>query len=140
MSRVSLSLDLPVSAQRVWDTVGGFNNLAKWHPAVARSEENKSGNTTVRTLHLHGGASLVERLEAIDNKARSYSYTIIEGPLPVARYRSTLHVSEKADGRGCTVEWSSDFEPSGASESDAVKAIRGVYEAGFDNLRKMFGG
>jgi hypothetical protein len=60
-------------------------------------------------------------------------------PLPVARYRSTLHVSEKADGRGCTVEWSSDFEPSGASESDAVKAIRGVYEAGFDNLRKMFG-
>ena len=31
MSRVSLSLDLPVSAQRVWDTIGGFNNLAKWH-------------------------------------------------------------------------------------------------------------
>ena len=77
MSRVSLSLDLPVSAQRVWDTVGGFNNLAKWHPAVARSEENKSGNTTVRTLHLHGGASLVEQLEAIDNKAPSYSYTIV---------------------------------------------------------------
>jgi len=138
MSRVSLSLDLPVSAQQVWDTVGGFNNLAKWHPAVARSEESKSGDTTVRTLHLHGGASLVERLEAINNKAHSYSYTILEGPLPVARYRSTLQVSEKADGNGCTVEWSSDFEPSGASESDAVKAIRGVYQAGFDNLRKMF--
>jgi hypothetical protein len=140
MSRVSLSVDLPVSAQQVWDTIGGFNNLARWHPAVARSEESKSGNATVRTLHLHGGGSLVERLEAIDQKARSYSYTILEGPLPVARYRSTLHVSEKADGRGCTVEWSSDFEPAGAPESDAVKAIRGVYQAGFDNLRKMFAG
>lgn len=139
MSRVNVSLDLPVSAQRVWDTIGGFNDLAKWHPAVARSEESKSGNTRLRTLHLHGGASLVERLETIDDKARSYSYNILEGPLPVTRYRSTLRVTEKADGRGCTVEWSSEFEPSGASESDAIKAIRGVYEAGFENLRKMFG-
>jgi hypothetical protein len=30
-------------------------------------------------------------------------------------------------------------EPSGASEPEAVKVIQGIYEAGFDNLRKMFG-
>jgi hypothetical protein len=139
MSRVSLSIDLPVSARSVWETIGGFNDLAKWHPAVARSEESKSGNTRIRTLHLHGGGTLVERLETIDENARSYSYSILEGPLPVARYRSNLHVSEKPDGRGCTVEWSSEFEPSGAPESEAVKVIRGVYEAGFNNLGKMFG-
>ena len=27
----------------------------------------------------------------------------------------------------------------GASEPEAVKVIRGIYEAGFENLRRMFG-
>ena len=48
-------------------------------------------------------------------------------------------MEENQDGKSCTVEWSSAFEPSGASEPEAVKVIRGIYEAGFDNLRKMFG-
>ena len=41
---------------------------------------------------------------------------------------------------GCTVTWESDFQPSGAPENDAVDVITGVYQAGFDNLKKMFGG
>jgi hypothetical protein len=140
MSKVSLSTKLPVPARTVWDTVGGFNNLAKWHPAVARSDETKKGTATVRTLTLHGGGTIVERLDSKDDKSRSYTYSILEGPLPVQRYQATLKVSESADGIGCTVEWSSEFEPAGAGASDAEKVIRGIYEAGFDSLRKMFGG
>ncbi len=37
------------------------------------------------------------------------------------------------------MEWSSEFEPSGASEGDAVKVIEGIFQAGLDNLNKMFG-
>ena len=33
-----------------------------------------------------------------------------------------------------------NWHPAGASESDAVKVIQGIYQAGFDNLKKMFGG
>ena len=138
MAKVSLSTELPVSARTAWETIGGFNDVAKWHPAVARSEESKRGGSTVRTLHLHGGGSVIEQLEVRDDAARTYSYAILEGPLPVARYRSTLRVKEQAGGRGCIVEWSSEFDPSGAAEHDAVKIVRGIYEAGFDNLRKMF--
>jgi Polyketide cyclase / dehydrase and lipid transport len=140
MSKVSLSTKLPVPARTVWDTVGGFNNLAKWHPAVARSDETKKGTSTVRTLTLHGGGTIVERLDSKDDKSRSYTYSILEGPLPVQQYQATLKVSENTDGAGCTVEWASEFEPSGAPASDAEKVIRGIYEAGFDSLRKMFGG
>ena len=61
-------------------------------------------------------------------------------PLPVAGYHVRLHVRELADGYSCTVAWTSEFEASGAPESDAVKLIRGLYEAGFDNLRRLFGG
>lgn len=140
MAKVSLSTTLPVPARTVWETIGGFNDLVRWHPAVAKSEETKKGSATLRTLQLHGGGAIVEQLETRDDNARAYSYSILEGPLPVARYRSTLRVNENADGRGCTVEWSSEFEPSGAPESEAVKVVRGIYEAGFQNLRKMFSG
>ncbi len=139
MAKVSLSTQLPVPARRVWDMIGNFNSLAKWHPAVARSEERKAGGATVRTLTLHGGGSIVERLEGKDDRKRTYSYSILEGPLPVAGYTATLHVVENKDGASCTVEWSSEFRASGAPEPEAVKVIRGIYEAGFQNLQKMFG-
>jgi uncharacterized protein YndB with AHSA1/START domain len=139
MAKVSLSTTLPVPARTVWDAIGGFNSLAKWHPAVAQSEEKKEGTATVRRLTLHGGGSIVERLDGKDDRKRTYTYSILEGPLPVAGYTATLHVEENKDGKSCTVEWSSAFEPAGASEPDAVKVIRGIYEAGFENLRRMFG-
>ena len=139
MAKVNLSATLPVSGHTVWDVIGGFNALARWHPAVAKSEEAKEGGATVRRLTLHGGGSVVERLESRDDKTRTYTYSIVQGPLPVAGYQARLHVEESPDGKSCTVEWSSEFEPSGASEPEAVKVIRGIYEAGFENLRKMFG-
>ena len=37
-------------------------------------------------------------------------------PLPVANYKATLHVEGSEDGKSCSVEWSSEFEPSGATE------------------------
>jgi uncharacterized protein YndB with AHSA1/START domain len=139
MASVSMSTTLPVPARTVWDAIGGFNSLAKWHPAVAKSEEAKEGTATVRRLTLHGGGTIVERLDAKDDRQRTYTYSILEGPLPVTGYTAKLHVAENNDGRSCSVEWSSAFEPSGASEPEAVKVIRGIYEAGFDSLRKMFG-
>jgi len=44
------------------------------------------------------------------------------------------------DGEGSRIEWSSEFSPAGASETEARKVIEGVYQAGFENLKKMFGG
>jgi Polyketide cyclase / dehydrase and lipid transport len=139
MAKLSLSTTLPVPARTVWDAIGGFNSLAKWHPAVAKSEESKEGAATIRRLTLHGGGSIIDRLEGKDDKKRTYTYSIVAGSLPVAAYKATLHVEENKDGKSCKIEWSSTFEPSGASEPEAVKVIRGIYEAGFENLRKMFG-
>ena len=139
MAKVSLSTELKVPAETVWATIGNFSALARWHPAVERSEEGKEGGAVVRKLTLRGGGSIVERLESHDDAGRSYSYSIVEGPLPVSAYKSRLKVSKGKDAGSCTVEWSSEFEPAGAPESEAVKVVRGIYEAGFQNLAKMFG-
>jgi len=57
----------------------------------------------------------------------------------VAGYRSELSVRDEGAGH-CKVRWSSAFDPSSGSEADATAAIRDVYQAGFESLKKMFGG
>lgn len=139
MSKVQVTQELSVPAETVWNMIGGFNALPDWHPAIEKSETREEGGVKTRTLTLVGGGTIVERLERTDPKARTYTYSILSGPLPVANYTATLRVREEQGGQGCSVEWASEFTPSGASESEAVAAIRAVYEAGFENLRRMFG-
>jgi uncharacterized protein YndB with AHSA1/START domain len=139
MAKVNLTTELPVPVETVWGMIGNFNALARWHPAVEKSEELKEGKATVRKLSLRGGGTIVERLESKDDKGHTYSYSILESPLPVSGYKSQLKVRPGKNASSCTVEWSSEFEPTTAPENEAVKAIRGIYEAGFQNLHKMFG-
>jgi|TARA_B100001964_G_scaffold15506_1_gene16037 hypothetical protein len=57
---------------------------------------------------------------------------------PVKGYKATIRVRESENGS--EVEWSSDFEAEGASNDDAVKVIQDIYNTGFQNLKKIFGG
>ena len=137
MAKVSMSTELGVPASQLWELIGKFNGLPDWHPAVEKSELEEKGQ--VRRLSLAGGGTIVEKLEHVDDGERVYSYSIVDGPLPVSGYTATIRVRDEGDGKRSVVEWSSEFEPAGAPESDAVKAIQGVYKAGLENLKKMYG-
>jgi len=131
-----MSTWLGVPADKVWDLVGGFNALADWHPAIEKSELEGGGE--VRKLSLAGGGTIVEKLEHHSDTERTYTYTITDSPLPVADYTATLTVRD--EGQGSTVKWSSDFAPSGAASGQVAEVIQGIYQTGFDNLKKLLGG
>ena len=136
MSNVSMEINLPVSADELWEAIGSFGKLSEWHPAVETSELEAGGKR--RRLSLVGGGEIVEELKVLDPDAHLYSYSILSSPLPVANYVSTIQITPTDDGK-CTVQWSSEFDAEGVPENDAVKAITGIYEAGFESLKKMFG-
>ncbi len=136
MTKISMNTKLGVSADDLWRTIGGFNALADWHPAIEKSEMEDGGK--VRRLSLAGGGTLVETLEEHDDNSRTYTYRIDESPLPIANYHATISVSD-ADG-GSSVDWSAEFDADGAPEADAKDIIQGIFQAGFDNLKKMYGG
>jgi hypothetical protein len=139
MAGVEMSIALNAPAETVWELIGGFADLPRWLPAVTKSEEIRDDGRLQRRLTLQGGATVLEQLDHRDDSSRSYSYTILTSPLPVASYRSELSVRD--DGpRRCTVRWASTFEPQGASQADAEAAIRGVYQGGFDKLTQIFVG
>jgi hypothetical protein len=81
----------------------------------------------------------VEELVARDDANRSYTYRIVEGPLPVRNYTSTISVSDDGDGRS-KIDWTGRFEADGASEDEATGVVAGIYEAGLSSLSARLGG
>ena len=124
MAEVSMSLELDASADEVWGVVGGFHGLADWLAPIADSRMEEGG--MVRRLILaDDGGDIVERLMTFDHEARRISYSIVNSPRPIANYIATMVVRPAGDGT--EVVWSSSFEPAGASETEAVEIVRGVY-------------
>ncbi len=137
MAKINMKTNLNVAADEVWKLIGGFNTLPDWHPAIEKSELEEEGS--MRRLSLTGGGTIVEKLEQLDDSERVYTYSIIDSPLPVSNYTATIRVKEDGEGK-TTVEWSSEFEAKGAAENEAMDVIAGIYQVGFDNLKKIFGG
>jgi hypothetical protein len=56
----------------------------------------------------------------------------------VKDYHATLRVRKEGDE--AVVEWESRFEPKDAGPEEASKTIQNIFEAGCENLKKLFGG
>lgn len=132
------AVNLKGSPEETWSLIGDYCAIEKWHPAVAKCEivsgaNNRAGS--VRVLTLGDGAELREELLKHDAKARTYSYEILESPLPVVSYVATITVLPGSTG-GSVVEWKSTFKAApGTADATARTAIEGIYDAGLTNLR-----
>lgn len=135
MAGVERQVELAASADAVWALIGGFNDLPNWLPPAKTSVLEEGG--VIRRLTIPSGEEVVERLLAHDDAARTHTYSIVEGPLPVSGYVATLSVEPL--GAGSRVHWHSTFEPAGVTEDEACDVIAGVYDAGLTALRERFG-
>ena len=97
-----------------------------------KCEISKKDGVTFRTLSLKGGGTILEKQTNWDNKAKTYSYTIEESPLPVANYKATLSVKPK--GSGSEVLWISNFNAKGADDAKASSTIGGIFDAGLTGI------
>jgi len=135
MLEVERRLSLATRADEVWDRIGDFGDLS-WHPAAKATDLLDSGDFIQRIVTLPDDAVIIERLDDMDDVGKSYFYSIVESPLPVSAYRSTLVVTAVEDG--CEVSWRSEFEANGVDDESAKNAVAGIYEAGFSALAKLF--
>lgn len=125
----------PVTAKpaKVWATIGEFCGIGQWHPVVEKCELSKKGGKHIRTLSLKGGGTIVEEELGRDEAGMSYSYAILESPLPVEKYVSTIKV-EPSGSAGSKITWTGKFEPKGASEAKAKEVIDGIYVKGLAGI------
>ena len=122
--------EIKAAPAAVWAKVGEWCAIKDWHPAIASCEAAKKG---FRTLTLKDGGKILEKLTKTGKN--SYSYEIVESPLPVKNYKATL--TAKADSLGTTdLTWVATFDPAkGKTEADAAAVINGIFTAGLKNVK-----
>jgi carbon monoxide dehydrogenase subunit G len=144
----SVDIDRPVD--KVWAIVKDFDSIAKWHPAVASSVATKGDEVgSVRTVVLKapGDPKLIEALLSYDDAAHTYHYEIQDVDvkvLPVQNYTSWLTVKDNGHG-GSRLEWKGAFyrgdqrndPPPELNDDAALAAVKGVYQPGLDNVKKI---
>ncbi|HDR2894046.1 TPA: SRPBCC family protein [Enterobacter asburiae] len=136
MAKTTVSIEIPASADTVWQLMGGFDALPDWLPFIPKSVSSEGGR--VRSLTTSDGGTVIERLEAFDHRQRSYSYSIMQAPFPVVNYLSTITVHETADSNVSRVEWYGEFTPVNVSDADAQALFTGIYQDGLAALKNNF--
>ena len=133
---VKKRIEAPGLPAEVWVVAGEtFCTIKEWHPAVAECAETKDGDVVFRTLTLKDGAKIKEKLTGTEDL--SYSYEIVESPLPVKDYSSKLWVEEDDEPDRSVIYWQSEFDPAdGTSEEDAKKIITGILGDGVKGIKK----
>ena len=128
---VSRSVTIDASAEEVWNVMGDFCDLDDWHPAFVGCQLKAIDGGLHRILTMDGGGAFVEKLVASE-PGLSYTYSIVEGPLPLERYTGTMSITP---GQPVEVTWSSRFK---SPDPEMEGAVIGVYESGLEALAAQF--
>lgn len=121
--------------KQIMEKFGAFCAIGQWHPALAKCEESKEGNDQFRTLHLKDGGAIKEKLTKTGEEG--YSYTIVDGPLPVKDYMATFSVKKEGED-SVKVNWVASFQAAkGKTEPEAKAVMEGIFDAGLKSLAEM---
>ncbi|MDT8406158.1 MAG: SRPBCC family protein [Methylococcales bacterium] len=157
--KVSEKITINAPAEKVWDIIKNYDDMS-WHPAIKSTESstgNKKGST--RVLTLEDGGIITEQLKKYDGKKMLYQYKITDMStaqtithsgkeenvpvVPVSNYAATIQVKDKK-GKA-EVIWKAGYyraymnnnPPEEMNEEAANSAVKGIFQAGLQNLKKL---
>jgi NADPH2:quinone reductase len=135
----STVIDAPIA--RVWAVLRDFNSHDQWHDVVDASRieggERSDQVGCVRSFTLKDGNRIREQLLTLSDTEHKSTYCIVEATVPLQRYVATVTLKPVTDGNRTFWHWESTFAtPPGMERELREMVATGVYEAGFDNLRR----
>lgn len=133
MAEVSHSIVLNASVEDTWKVVGDVGNVHKWVPAIASTRMD--GDVRIATF-ADGGGEARERIVSHSDADRTYTYSYLEGPIPLDEYTSTLTVSPHHDGPGAFVSWTATLQ----AAPEVVASIDELYRTSLAELKEILEG
>ena len=138
----SIVMDAPVEA--VWEVIRDFNGHDQWHPAVAESHVERSAPSDrvgcVRNFRLAGGEQLREQLLTLSDLEMSFSYCLLDTPVPLFNYVAHCRLTPVTDTDSTFWEWESRFDtPAGRGPELAALVGDDIYVAGFHAVARHMG-
>ncbi|MDA7964421.1 SRPBCC family protein [Ruegeria sp.] len=119
------SMIIDADINTVWSAVRAFDGVETWNPGVDLAELENGTPTatgTVRKLHIPDGTIFRETLLAHSDLDHSYTYDILECPLPVTGYVSThrfLPITHTGQTLGIWESWF-DCAPEDRAEMERI--------------------
>ncbi len=133
MTRAVLRSDVAIDAELVWLLIRDFHAVGNWNPMVRTVVTQGEGIGSERTVEAKDAGRFVERLEKLDDSTRSFTYSILESPLPLANCTIDIHVIDNGNGTS-TVELSGNFDTPSSKEFQSVRTFQRIYQEALDNL------
>jgi len=136
----STIIDAPVD--QLWAIVRDFNAHDQYHPIVATSQIERGHPVDkvgcVRRFFLADGSELREQLISLSDLEMSYSYCLLDTPIPLFNYVAHIRLLPVTDGNRSFWHWESRFTtPPGREEELAQKVGEDVYVAGMEAVRHL---
>ena len=127
MAYVHVSGVIAAPIDRVWAVARDFNNHDVWHPVIAASHI-EGGVTSdvvgcVRNFTLIDGGHLREQLLSLSDVDHSFSYCILESPLPIRDYHATFGLKPVTESGETFAEWSTRFEVASTEEAGIKELV-----------------
>jgi hypothetical protein len=141
MAHVVRSTIIDASADQVWGVLRDFNGFDHWHPALAASAIERSQSADrigcVRRVKLADGSELREQLLALSDLEQSFSYCLLDTPIPLFNYVAHVRLLPVTDGDRTFWHWESRFTTRPGDEKLMTDLVSdGIFQAGFDAIRK----
>jgi hypothetical protein len=142
--KVSKSTIIDAPAEAVWEILRDFNGHDRWHPAVATSQIERNNPSDlvgcVRRFRLQDGSERREQLLTLSDLEQSFSYCLLDTPVPLFNYVAHVRLAPVTDGDRTFWEWESRFDtPKGREEELRGMVSETIYQAGFDAIRAHMG-
>jgi len=140
MIRIVRSTVIDAPTDQVWAVLRDFNGHDRWHPAVARSaiERGLSADQLgcVRRFFLRDGSELRERLLTLSDLEQTFSYCLLETPIPLFNYVAHVRLAPVTDGDRTFWEWRGSFSTRKGEEAEMTRLVgEDIFEAGFAAVR-----
>lgn len=138
------SMIIDAEIDRVWSAVRAFDGVADWNPGVSKATlENGTSSAvgTIRNLQIPDGTVFRETLLAHSDAEWSYTYDILESPLPVTDYISTHRFVPITHSRQTLGIWESRFvcAPDDVAEMERIVGDA-IYIGGMTGLSEFLKG
>src|SRR3984893_10069407 len=141
MPKIVKSTIINAPTDRVWNVLRDFNSHDRWHPAVATSaiERGQASDKIgcVRRFKLADGGELREQLLALSDLEQSFSYCLLDTPIPLFNYVAHVRLLPVTDGDRTFWHWECRFTTRAGEEQRLIAMVGDeIYQAGFDAVRR----
>jgi mxaD protein len=136
MQIVKEAAEIGIDADTLWNEVGDFGSLARWHPHLSSVTVTDEPAGRLRLWLLKTGGEQRERLRAADT-SRAYRYGIERTSLPIRDGSAEFRV-EPIDAHASRLVWEARFTPEDAGDRGTVEAIRYFLHEGATSIQARY--